>query len=172
MAEKRIGLIPYARTSARGGNENEETCSILVTDRRTILAFEKPRTSMRQGFKELFGKEANATVEKPTAIDIGKADIDSLAAMNDNLSIPHLSVEKLSLGRVMGGYFLTMAYRDSDQKKQYLLATITPPRELIERRKREGIKPKETRRQYVAKSQEVFRRALPPLIAQNAEWKL
>jgi hypothetical protein len=172
MAEKRIGLIPYARTSARNSNENVEDCCILVTDRRTILAFTKPRTSVRQGFKELFGKEANAQVMKPMAVDMVKVDIDSLAAMNDNLSIPHLSIEKFSLGRMMGSHALFMEYRNQDQKKQFLLATIAPPRELIERRKREGIKPKEAKRQYVAKSQEVFRKALPPLIAQEAEWKL
>jgi hypothetical protein len=172
MAEKRIGLIPYARTGARGGNENEETCSILVTDRRTIIAFRKPRMSLRQGFKDLVGKEANAPVEEPIAIDLGKIDLDSLVAMNDNLTITHLSVEKFSLGRMMGSYLLIMEYRDSDQKQKSILATITPPKELIRRKKSEGIKPKETRRQYAAKSQEVFKKALPPLIAQNAEWKL
>jgi len=172
MAEKRIGLIPHARTSARNSNENIETCSILVTDRRTILAFGKPRTSMRQGFKELFGKEANAPVEKPMAIDMGKVDIDSLATMNDNISIPHLSVEKLSLGKMVGGYALMIEYLDSDQKKHFLFVDTVPPKELVERRKGEGIKPKETRRQYAAKSQDVFKKALPPVIAQKAEWKL
>jgi hypothetical protein len=73
---------------------------------------------------------------------------------------------------MMGGYSLMIEYLDSDQKKQFLIADTVPPKELVERRKREGIKPKETRRQYAAKSQEVFEKALPPLIAQKAEWKL
>ena len=141
-----------------------------MTDRRTIMAFDKPKMGAREGFSELFGK--NAGLDKVEEIDYATIDIDRLAAMNDNTSVPHTSIEKLRLGKAIGGYTLVIEYRSEDGKKQLEYADISPPRALIRMRKAEGVSAAETKRQYVIKSQELFKKALPPVIAEKAEWPL
>lgn len=169
MAERRIGLIPYAFTIQRG---DQEHCAIFVTDQRTIMVFREPKKGLREGFREMYGKEADAPIQISPPVDLKTVGIDELAAMNGNVSVMHSSIEKFSCGKGIGGYGLWALYRDDRGKKQGIMADFIPHPELLKRLKAEGKSPKEIKRDYAEKCQMVFKRALPVKLAQEGDWKL
>ena len=165
MAEKRIGLIPYAITQQRAGVER---CAIFVTDQRTILVFARPNST----FKSTFGKEANKPLEAPVRIDFQSVDINKLATMNDNFSLPHSSIVKFSCGKGVGGYGLWVLYKDDKGRKLGTFVDFQPHSERLKELKAEGRKASDIKREYAERCQEIFRRALPVAIAQEGDWKL
>lgn len=171
MAERRIGLIPYALTIVRSGTN--EVCGVLVTDRRTIFLFETPKTkNWKVGLKDTFGLETGEEQTRVLPLDPGTADIESLARIDGNIVVPHISIKKFELARFLGGYVLTMSYESEQGKELGVMATLQPPKQLLNTRKREGMTSKDAKKQYAEKAAEVFKRALPPMIAAKGVWKL
>ncbi len=165
MTERRVGFIPNA------SSENE-TFGVFVTDRRTIkVVYESPMGFM-DGVKALFVEPEPEAFEPSLNIDFRTVDIEHLAAMEGNSSVSHTSIEKLAVGKGIGGYGVWMSYKGADEKTDYLVMDLAPPIELIRRRKMEGINAKETRKRYAMRCQEVFRRALPPIISEKVDWRI
>ena len=169
MAERRIGLIPNATTIVRAGQD--ENCRILVTDRRLIMAFDAPKSSLKLGLKGVFGKEADEPPEAPEEIDFAKVDIDRLARMNDNIVIPYFSVDKFKIDAMLGVYSFGVLYKNEEDKKLWVGATFVPPEALLRMRKAEGLNRREIIKQYGQKCQELLKRALPSSTSLNVEWK-
>ncbi len=169
MAERRIGLIPHAMTMIRSGAL--EDCAILVTDRRTIIAFEQPRAKgIRASLKRDF-EDTKADVDRiKQQIDFASIDLDALASMNENTSVLHTSIERLRIKKGLGGYSFDIEYRSEDGKRLMAFADIIPLPELVKLRKSAGKSKEEIRRDYAEKAQEVFKRALPPVAYGKAEW--
>ncbi len=169
MGETRVGLIPYATTIMRTGQL--ETCAILVSDRRTILAFDSRRPlGPRAAFKEFFRKEPDPASEAPQPVDFRTVDLDVLAVMNDNISVQHSAIEKLEYKKGLSGYSLFIESRNLEGKKEIVLATIAAPSDLVKKQKSEGVPAKEAKRQYALKAQELFKRAMPSVVAHKARW--
>ena len=168
MAEKRIGLIPNAATMVRA---REEDCKILVTDRRLIMIFDEPRNAFKLGLKSLLGKEADEPPIPREELDFATIDIDKLAKMNDSAVIPYFSIDRFKMDTTLGVFSFTVEYKNEENKKLEVYATLAPPQALSKMRKAEGLSRREIRRQYGLKCQELFKRALPSSIAQNVEWK-
>ncbi len=170
MSERRIGFIPNARAIRRG----EETCGVMVTDQRTIVVFEEPWTqgSLREELKKSFAGGSDGPPDKRKTVDFATIDLDDLAKIPGNISVAHTSIDKLSVGKGIGGYGIWMSYLGENQKKDYLIVTLTPPSALVKKRKAEGVSVSETKRQYAMKCQEVYRKALPPIIAEKVEWRI
>jgi len=165
VTERRVGFIPRAST------ENG-AFGVFVTDRRTIkVAYELPMGFMH-GVKALFLEPEPEAFEPSLKIDFSTVDIEHLAGMEGNSWVSHTSIEKLAVGKGIGGYGIWMSYKGADEKTDYLIMDLTPPDELVRRRKMEGIGAKETRKRYAIKCQEVFRRALPPIIAEKVDWRI
>jgi hypothetical protein len=171
LAERRIGLIPNAVTMIRSGNN--ETCGILVTDRRTIFAFETPKVKgAKAGLRDTFGLEPGGEATKPPALDPGTADIDSMARIDGNIVVPHISIKKFEFAKFLGGYVLTISYESEQGKEMGVMATLLPPKQLLKAKKLQGLSPKDIKKQYAEKAAEVFKRALPPVAAAKGVWKL
>jgi hypothetical protein len=169
MSERRIGFIPGAVAL----RQDMEPCGVFVTDQRMILVFEGPTIKgVKAGLKASFGAEADVLPEPRPQTDYAMVDIESLAKKNDNISVPHISIEKLAIGKGIGGYGIWCAYTGENMKKQYLVVTFVPPPDLVKKRKAEGLSTREVRREYAMKCQEVFKRALPPIIAEKVDWKI
>ena len=168
MSEHRIGFIPNGSALRRG----QETCGVMVTDQRTIVVFVEPWK--RGGFRKEFMRSLRdaSNPEAPRSIDFATVDLDDLARIPGNMSVPHTSIDKLSVGKGIGGYGIWMAYLGENQKKDYLVVDLVPPPALVKKRKAEGVSAGETKKQYAMKCQEVYRRALPPIIAEKVEWKI
>jgi hypothetical protein len=167
MSEKRIGFIPYAL------DVTQKECGIFVTDQRTILVVSEPEVKgFKAGLRASFGAEADKVPGPRPAIDFATVDIESLAKMPGNLSYPHLNIDKFAVGKGIGGYGIWAVYLREDRKKDYLVVDLVPPKKLKQKRKAEGIRGKEIRRQYAMRCQEVFRRALPPIISEKVDWKI
>lgn len=165
MPERRIGFIPKAV-------EINEICGVFVTDQRTIKVAESAPVSPKEELRALFGKPAQGAKESRPTIDFSKVDIDYLASLEGNTSVRHTSIEKLAIGKGIGGYGIWMSYRADDEKTNHLVLDLVPPKELVRKRKEEGLSAKETRRRYAMRCQEVYRRALPPIIAEKVDWKI
>lgn len=165
MPERRIGFIPNVVVPG------ESTSGIFVTDQRTIRVRDEAPMGFKASLKASFAAEADMPTAPRRSIDYVAIDIDTLAKMDGNLSIPHMSIEKLAVGKGIGGYGIWMEYM-SEGKKNYLAVSLEPPPELTRKRKAEGVSAKETRRQYAIRSQEVFRRALPPIISEKVDWRI
>jgi hypothetical protein len=170
MSERRIGFIPNGTTIRRG----QETCGVMVTDQRTIVVFEEPWTQLgiREEFRRSFGGDSSKPSAPRKTIDFATVDLDELAKTEGNQSVPHASIEKLAVGKGIGGYGIWMSYLGENQKKDYLIVDLVPPAALIKKRKSEGVGASETKKQYAMKCQEVYRKALPPIIAEKVEWKI
>ena len=102
--------------------------------------------------------------------DFATVDIDKLASVNENVSVPHTAIEKMQIKKGMGGYSFWIEYRTEDGKKQFASADLNPSKQYLKARKAEGADKQEAIRQYAEKAQEVFRRALPPVAAGKAVW--
>ena len=169
MAERRIGLIPYAMTIQRG---EQEYCAIFVTDQRTIMVFTGPKKGFRDGLKQMYGKEADMPIQAPPAIDFRTIDIEQLAGMNNNVAVRHSSIEKFSCGKGVGGYGVWILYKDDRGKKQGMFADFVPHPERKKQLMAEGKSAKEIKREYAEKCQMVFKRALPVALGQEGDWKI
>lgn len=165
MAERRIGLIPYAMTQDR---DRLERCAIFVTDQRTILVFTRPKAT----FQSVFGNESKRPLALPVQIDFRTVDIDKLAAMNDNISLPHSSIVKFSCGKGIGGYGMWVLYKDDKGRKRGMFADFQPHPERLKELRAGGRKTAEIKREYAERCQEVFRKALPVAIAQEGDWRI
>lgn len=165
MPEKRLGIVPNA-FAERGGLEK---CVILITDMRTIIAFRKPEGTLKGALKQVYGFGSSPD-QLPA--DLESADLGALAQMKGNISVPHSSIQKFSCGKGIVGFGLWIVYLDDEGKKRAVIANFEPTPEMIAEGKANGIKPKEIRRQFAATIQEIFKRALPPILSQEAEWKL
>lgn len=165
MSEKRIGIVRDA-LSIRSGMED---CVIIATDSRTIIAFKRRKATLKEGFKIVYGL---GKPQEQLPADLESADLDALAAIEGNISVPHSSIQKLGCGKGIGGYGLWILYLDGDGKNRVVTADFVPPAEMTADGKVSGTRPKETRRHFAASVQEIFKRALPPMVSQEADWKL
>jgi hypothetical protein len=166
MTERRIGLIPNA-ADASGSR-----CGVFVTDRRTFVVRDEAPRSMREELRSTLKEETDRPASRLRSIDFATFDIESLARLDGIESVPHTSILKLAVGKGVGGYGIWMEYSKADGKKDYLIVTLVPPKQLIQKRKAEGIAAKDARRQYALRSQEVFKRALPPIISEKVDWRI
>lgn len=166
MAERKIGLIPSAVSP--GG----EQCCVLVTDRRTILVFEEAPKSLRALLRDSMRETRPEEKEGRRRIDFRNVDIDLLARMEGNKSIPHSSIDELKVRWQPGGYVMWMKHRTESGKLDYLILELVPPDELIRKRKAEGVRPKETGKLYAMRCLEAYRMALTPIIAEKVRWTL
>ncbi len=169
MAERRIGVIPYAMTMQRA---NQEFCAVFVTDQRTILVFREPKRGLKEGLRQIYGKEADQPLRVPMAVDLRTVGIEDLAVMNDNVSVRHSSIEKFSCGKGIGGYGVWILYKDEKGKKLGMSADFIPHPARMKQLKAEGKSAKEIKREYAEKCQEVFKRALPVSVAQEGDWRI
>lgn len=168
MAERRIGLIPYAETQIR---HMPEMCALLVTDQRTVVVFGHPKGTSGISLRQVFMGNPGIPAGDKNHIDFQTVNIDHLALSNDNISLPHAQIASFTMGKDLGGYFLKAIYRFSD-RRMWLEARISPHPDLMKRRKVEGRKAADIRRDYAERSAAVYRRALPVAVAQAGEWKV
>lgn len=163
MAERRVGLIPEVVTV--GGDSR----AVLVTDRRIILVSEGPLvTGMREWLRYMFSDEPEDARRGP--IDFGTSDIDMLAAMKGSMSMPLMSIRKVKFENTLGAYHITIEFNTEEGKETFEVMNIQPPAELIKANKAAGISTKETKRRYALKSQELVKRALPPMVSSESRW--
>ena len=166
MAERRIGFIPNAL------DVSQQSRCVFVTDTRTIEVVEETPKSLKEEFRATFGRSPSENLELRPKVDFATVDIDSLTSVKGNTSIRHMSIEKLKVGKGIGGYGIWMTYRPDGEKANYLVLDLTPPKELIRKRKSEGVSARETRRRYAMRCQEVYRKALPPIVAEKVDWRI
>ena len=146
---------------------------VFVTDQRTIVIHDEPQVvGFKAGMKQMFGAEADKPPEPRPEIDFATVDISTLASMEGNQVVPHMSIEKAKIGKGIGGYGIWMTYISENLKKDYLVLTFLPPAELVKRRKGAGLRRRDIHREYAVKCVEVFRRALPPVISEKVEWDI
>lgn len=162
--ERRLGLIPSV--NLRTANNLE--CAMLVTDRRVIIM---PETSPRNGWKEflkdMFGSDDDGPVQ---VVDLEYTPIDTLAGIPGSKSIHAASIQKVEVSALLGNYQAIFMHTDRDGTKGLDMVDLSPPAELVKANKAKGISPKETKRQYALKSQQLIKRVVPPMVALDSRW--
>jgi hypothetical protein len=167
MPERRIGFIPSVIEA------NQQERGVFVTDLRTILvANESAPKGFREELKASFGSAADELPHPRPKLDFATVDIETLAKMPGNESYYHMAIEELKIGRGIGGFGIWGKYTGENNKKIYLVLNFVPPKELIKKRRSEGLSRREVSRTYASRCQQVFRKALPPIIAEKVDWKL
>ena len=160
-----MGLIPSVNIRAANNLE----CAMLVTDRRVIIMPETPpRNGWKEFLKDMFGSDGD---DGPVqAVDFASTPVDTLAGMPGSKSILTTSIRKVEVTVLLGNYQATFMYTDGDGKNDLDMVDLSPPAELVKANKAKGISPKETKRQYALKSQQLLKRVVPPMVALESRW--
>lgn len=169
--ERKIGLIPKVMVQGALGPKEY---GILVTDQRTIFVLERKTNAMVGG---IVGGAIGAIIADSLTATERKFDYESespenLAADEKNMVVVHSQLEQIRLKNGFSGCSLMMKYVNQDGKSKKITAMMTPPQELVARRKGEGVKRKEVLADYARAAQKVFELALPPSVAQRGEWRI
>ncbi|UCE90940.1 MAG: hypothetical protein JSV90_05805 [Methanobacteriota archaeon] len=169
MEERKIAVIPKVLLAGALGPKEY---GILLTSERTIFVL---KSSSKAGIGAVVGGAIGAAiadaVSKKKDHDYGNCDPAALAANDKNICVPHSSVTGVELKKRMSGYTIRMDYADDGGKKK-LAGQLMLPDELRAKRKAEGVKAKVAMEDYAKMTQQAFELALPPTVAQNAEWKI
>jgi hypothetical protein len=148
---------------------SEIVYEILVTDRRIILVCASiSGLRFRDWWNLMFsGDTAAAGRAVP---DLRTADIDSLAGREENESIPIASIRKVEVKGMLGAYKMMLEASTEEGEKLFHFLALQPPKELISAKKAQGVPPKETRRQYALRCQDLVKRVLPPSVSLESRW--
>jgi hypothetical protein len=155
-------LIPRVRAA-------DFVYEVLVTDRRMILVGASlSGLSFRDWWSLMFSGGTGVTGR--AVADLRTADIDSLAGRKENESIPIASIRKVEVKGILGGYQMTLEAITEEGKTLFHFLSLQPPKELIGAKKAQGVPPKETRRQYALRCQDLVKRVLPPSVSLESRW--
>jgi hypothetical protein len=119
VPERRLGLVHRVIAAHRGMNEY----CILITDRRSVFV-KQPRSQGRLALRAeiLSGSPPRTTVPPKALEDFSRAAIGSLESDEENVSVLHERVTKLTVG--VGGlfpvYHFDLEY-SSDERKLSLV---------------------------------------------------
>lgn len=169
--ERRVGLIPRVMMSGALGPKEY---GVLVTDQRTIFVLERRSSAVVGGAigGAIGAIIADALTSQERTFDYENEDLERLVSDENNVAVPHAQVRRIRLKKGFSGCSLLMEYGDPAGKRRKIKAMLIPPLELVQRRKKEGVKGKMVVADYARGAQKVFERALPASVAQNGEWEI
>jgi len=169
--ERRIGLIPKVLVNGALGPKEY---GVLVTDQRTIFVLErKTNAAIGGAVGGIIGAIiADALTSSERTFDYENDDMQKLVVDEKNIVVPHSQLQSIRLKRGISGCSLRMEYSDSAGKRRKVKAILSPPTDLVARRKKEGVKSKVVLADYARGAQNVYERALPASIAQIGEWRI
>jgi hypothetical protein len=169
--ERKIGLIPKVLVNGALGLREY---GVLVTDQRTIFVLErKTNAALGGAVGGIVGAiVADALTSSERTFDYENEDLQRLIVDDKNMVVPHSQLQRIRLKKGFSGCFLRMEYSDSAGKRRKVKAILSPPSELVARRKKDGVKRKVVLADYARGAQNVFEHALPASIAQIGEWRI
>jgi len=106
------------------------------------------------------------------SLDWERTEPSALALNRKNITVPHAALERLQLKRSGGTYRLRAEYTNPKGKRTKLEFVVMPPGDYVKRRKGQGVKAKDAKREYAVQLVSAFQGALPPDAAMRAEWRL
>jgi hypothetical protein len=171
IAERKLAVVPRVVISGMLG---ERDYGVLLTDRRMIFVLER---SSRVGIAAGLGGIVGATIASEMAAErrefvYADADPEALVRIEGTITIPGASTRRARVKRSLNGvtYALHIEYVADDGKAKKLSCLLSPPDELMSRRKAEGGKFKVILEEYARKAQGAFKMALPVGVREESEW--
>jgi len=170
LEERRVAVIP--RVIVQGAMGPKEY-GLLLTSERSIFVLEK---SSKAGIGAVLGGAIGAAIadamSDKKSKDYSSCDPSALARDEKNICVSHASVIHLELKKKLSGYALRLNYTDAGGKQRKLAGLLAIPDSLSAKKKSEGVKSKRAMEEYAKMSRQALELALPPIVVQNAEWKI
>ena len=160
MVEEKVAFVPRLR---RFTVVMYRDYALLVTTERSIFVPHKPAGLAAADFATYGATEVFSSRDpEDEAWRKRSWPPEGLAMERGSIVVPHASIWHLATVRSLGqGLELRMDYLAPNGRLHRLRFAVSPPSELVMRRRIDGLRKREIVRDYAAKVQEAFRRALP-----------
>lgn len=168
--ERKLAVVPRVVVAGMLG---EKDYGVLLTDRRMIFVLERTsRAGIAAGIGGIAGAMIASEMAEKREFVYADADPEALSNIEGTIVIPANSIRSVRVKRGINGvsYSIRIDHTGEDGKDKKLNGLLSPPENLLDRRKSEGVKFKVILEEYAKKAQDAFKMVLPLGVRDSSEW--